>query len=157
MCKENTMKRLVPLFLIIAILFSFSACGGSSKTLEVTGDVVSASIPTDWCLISGTEMNGANGSDFICHTKRFEIGDPYLQMMHDPQSRSIEDLQAFLESEEVYGKYFGSFECSALTWYIAEKAAGAAIEGKNCVVLSYECDMNSDEVRAILGSLAWAD
>ena len=150
------MKKLFAALVVFAMILSLTACGGSPKLHEVAGGVITASIPSDWCFVSGTDMNGAAGSDYICHTDKFEIGDPYLQVMHEMQNRSIEDLNELFESETVYGKYIGSFTLGETTWYTAEAACAGIIDDKVCLVLSYECDFENSEVQAILGSLRWA-
>ncbi len=58
------------------------------KSQTVTGGVISANIPSGWCMVTGTEMNGASGSDYICHSKEFVLGDPYLQIMVDTQAEA---------------------------------------------------------------------
>ena len=159
------MKKLFLTLLSLIMLLSVIACGNSEKkdantakdrqekSKSVSGDVIKAEIPGSWCFVSGTDMNGANGSDFICHAKKYELGDPYLQVTKD--DRSIEKVTEVLESEEIFGKYYGSFELNGNTWYIAENAATALVGENTCLVRGYECDFSSDEVRSILGTIQW--
>ena len=153
------MKKVLPALLSAALLLSFAACGASgeaasAKTTPASGDVVSADLPDGWTLVSGTDMNGAGGSDYICRSKEFQIGDPYLQAARD--DRDAAGMQALLEGEDPFGTYYGSFELANGIWYIAENAAGAVLGEKTLLVKGYECDFQSDEVRTILGSIQWA-
>lgn len=149
------------LSLTFLFVFVFLGCGtspekdkGSGKTQFVSGDVVAAEIPSGWSLISGTDMNGASGADYICHSDKFKIGDPYLQTTQD---RDIDAVRKILESEETFGKYLGTVTLNNGTWYVAEKAAAAKIGEKACLVRGYECDFSSVQVQEILGSIRWAN
>ena len=154
-------KNILLAALIILLIFSLAACGAKNdgktetKTETFTGDVITVSVPSGWSLVSGTDMNGANGADFICHSEKFEIGDPYLQTTKD--DRDIAAIQKVLESEETFGKYIGEVESNGTTWYVAENAAAAMIGEKSCLVRGYECDFSSAEVQDILGSIRWAE
>lgn len=158
------MRKIIFTVFALALVFSLAACGGSgnngggemeAKTTPVSGDVVAAQLPAGWSLVSGTEMNGADGADFICRAEEYELGDPYLQTTKD--GRDIADVQAVLKSEDPFGMYSGEKELANGTWYIAELAAAADIGGKVCLVRGYGCDFGSDEVQDILGGLQWAD
>ncbi|MGM9606356.1 MAG: hypothetical protein ACI3XJ_02515 [Oscillospiraceae bacterium] len=157
------MKKFIAIIACLVVVLYLAACGGSSnsgegtevKTTPASGDVVKAEIPGGWSLVSGTEMNGANIADFICHAENFEIGDPYLQTTKD--DRDIAAVQAVLESGDPFGAYSGSKELANGTWYIAENAAAALIGDKVLLVRGYECDFGSSEVQNILGSLQWAN
>ena len=150
------MKKISLIILILMMMLSLAACGGGgSKTVSATGDVVTAEIPSGWSLVSGTDMNGADSADFICHAEKFEIGDPYLQA--SKENRSIEAMQEVLESEDPFGAYSGTKELANGTWYIAENAAAALIGENVLLVRGYECDFSSSEVQNILGSLQWAN
>ena len=81
------MKKLQAAFQIFLLVLSLAACG-KMKSQTVTGGVISANIPSGWCMVIGTEMNGASGSDYICHSKEFVLGDPYLQIMVDTQAEA---------------------------------------------------------------------
>lgn len=77
------MKKISWIIFIVAILLTLTVCGGSGangddefKTTPASGDVVSAELPSGWSLISGTDMNGVDLADFICHAEEFELGAP---------------------------------------------------------------------------------
>lgn len=157
-------RRNVCWVLAILGLLMLTACAGQQagegsseemKTQQASGDVVKAEIPEGWSLVSGTEMNGANGADYICHAEKFEIGDPYLQA--EKTDQDLEKMQGVLESGDTFGKYLGSFDLGGNTWYIAENAAAAEIDGKVCLVRGYECDFSGAQVQAILGSIQWVN
>ena len=154
------MKKIVAMLLASVIILSLAACGsspangGEAETTAAAGDVVKAELPGGWSLVSGTVMNGADGADFLCHAEQFELGDPYLQTTQD--GRDVEAIREVLESETPFGKYYGPKELANGTWYIAENAAAASIDGKTLLVRGYECDFRSAEVQSILGSLQWA-
>ena len=148
-------------FLALVLTFSLAACGAKddgkteATTQTLTGDVITVSIPSGWSLVSGTDMNGANSSDYICHAEKFEIGDPYLQVAKD--DRDIAAIQNVLQSEETFGEYIGEVESNGTTWYVAENAAAAMVSEKACLVRGYECDFSSTEVQGILSSIQWAE
>lgn len=64
---------------------TFTACernGGSSDKPDTsnkaeidTGEVIKADVPSGWCIVTGTEMTGASGADFLCHSDKYELGD----------------------------------------------------------------------------------
>lgn len=134
-----------------------SNAGGLTKTEEKSGDVVSAQVPEGWCFVSGTDMNGADLADFICHADEFELGDPYLQA-DDASGQTLDEFVAVLESEDPFGEYYGEKQLTNGTWYISKLAAATQLEGSDKVlrVRSYECDLQSSEVQQIMGSLQWA-
>ena len=116
--------------------------------------MVTAELPSGWSLVTGTDMNGDDMADFICHAEEFEYGDPYLQVEEYPQD--LDSAKAVLESGNPYGTYDGEKELANGTWYLAETAASAQIGEKVFMVKGYECDFGSEEVQSILGSLQWA-
>ncbi len=79
-----TIKKILWLLFTAAILLALPACGGfgetdsgAPKTVSASGDMVTAELPSGWSLVSGTDMNGVDLADFICHAEEFELGDPY--------------------------------------------------------------------------------
>lgn len=50
--------------------------GSAAKTTAVSGDKVTAELPSGWSLVTGTDMNGNDMADFICHAEEFEYGVP---------------------------------------------------------------------------------
>lgn len=162
------MKRLIMVLLTLCLVFSMAACGekenakgdGSSKdgseevkVTTVTGELITVDIPTGWCLVTGTEMTGAGGVDFVCHSEEFEMGDPYIQATI--ATKDIDGTKETLEAEDVYGAYSGEKELANGTWYIAENAAAVLLDEKVLMVLGYSCDFGSEEVQSILGSIKW--
>ncbi|MDD8048385.1 MAG: hypothetical protein PHH04_02160 [Thomasclavelia sp.] len=147
------MKKLVSVMLICLLAVSLVGCGGGSSTKSVKGGVVKAKIPEDWSLVDGKTMNGASGADYICNSKKFEVGDPYLNIAES--SKDIADLKSTLKGEATYGKYYGESKLDNGTWYLAENAGTAKIGKKVIFVAGYKCDFDSDEVKDILGSLEW--
>ena len=153
------MNKILAILLALTMMLVLAACNGgnsgdsASKTTAVSGDMVTAELPSGWCLVTGTEMNGVNIADFICHTEKFEYGDPYLQVEEYPQD--LDSAKAVLESGSTFGTYNGEKGLANGTWYLAENAACAQIGEKVFMVKGYECDFGSDEVQSILGSLQW--
>ena len=115
--------------------------------------MITAEIPDGWILVSGTEMNGLNRADYICHTEKFSYGDPYLQA--EEYGGTFEDQKKVLESGNPYGTYIGEKELANGTWYVAENAAAMQQGDKAFVVKGYLCDFESEEVQNILGSIQW--
>ena len=153
-----TIKKALWLLFTAAVLLALPACGGSGetdsgapKTVSASGDMVTAELPSGWSLVSGTDMNGVDLADFICHAEKFELGDPYLQAQE--YFGGIEAARAVLESEDPYGTYAGTKELGGVTWYLAENAAAAQLGEKALLVKGYQCDFGSEEVQSILGSL----
>ena len=140
------------------LALSLAACGNKggnpSKTELVIGELIKAEIPDGWCIVTGTEMTGTFGADFICPSENYELGDAYLQAV--PDSRDIDKVKDMLVSTNPYGAYSGEVELANGTWYIAENAAAAVIGEKSLLVKGYEIDFGSDEVQSVLGSLQWA-
>ena len=124
------------------------------QTTTASGDMVTVELPSGWSLVTGTDMFGMDTADVICHTEKFEYGDPYLQVEEYPQD--LDSAKAVLESGNPYGTYDGEKELTNGTWYLAENAASAQIGEKVFMVKGYECDFGSEEVQSILGSLQWA-
>lgn len=159
------MKKAISIVLCLMFVLSFAACGSnggssdktgtSNKTETVIGEVVKAEIPSGWCIVTSTEMTGASGEDFICHSDKYELGDAYIQTVQD--SRDIDKIKEMLISTDPYGAYSGEVELANGTWYLAENAAAAVIGEKVLLVKGYEIDFSSDEVQSILGSLQWAE
>lgn len=147
------------------LVLSFTACernGGSSdkpdtsNKVEIdTGEVIKADVSSGWCIVIGTEMTGASGADFLCHSDKYELGDAYIQMV--PDGRDIDKIQEMLVSAAPYGAYSGEVELENGTWYLAENAGAAIIGEKNLLVKGYKIDFSSDKVQSILGSLQWAE
>lgn len=157
------MKKIFALALALLMLIALAACGETTKsetnttpteTVTAIGDVVTGVIPSGWSFISGTDMNGADGADFICHAKEYKLGDAYLQAA--VYNSGIDDAKAVLESADPYGAYVDEVELPNGTWYIAENAAASLIGDKAMLVKGYQCDFSSNEVQSILGSLNWA-
>lgn len=159
------MKKVISVVLCLVLVLSFSACGnngGSSdetdtpaKMESVAGEVVKAKLPSGWCIVTSTEMTGASGADFICHSDRYEFGDSYIQTV--PDGRDMDKIKKMLVSTDPYGAYSGEVELENGTWYIAENAAAAVIGEKALLVKGYDIDFGSDEVHSILGSLQWVE
>ncbi|MDD8048389.1 MAG: hypothetical protein PHH04_02180 [Thomasclavelia sp.] len=145
------MKKLLSAVLVCLVAVSLMGCGASTKTVK--GTVVKATIPDDWSLVDGKKMNGAGGADYICDSKEYKAGDPYLNISES--SKSISDLKALLKDGTLYGKYYGDVKLDNGTWYLAKNAAVAKVNKKTFIVTGYKCDFNSDEVQDILGSLKW--
>ena len=155
-----TIKKALWLLFTAAVLLALPACGGSGgtdsgapKMVSASGDMATAELPSGWSLVSGTDMNGVDLADFICHAEKFELGDPYLQAQE--YFGGIEAARAVLESEDPYGTYAGTKELGGVTWYLAENAAAAQLGEKALLVKGYQCDFGSEEVQSILGSLQW--
>lgn len=153
-----TIKKALWILFTAAVLLALPACGGlgengdgKPKTTSASGDMVTAELPSGWSLVSGTDMNGVDLADFICHAEKFELGDPYLQAQE--YFGGIEAARAVLESEDPYGTYAGTKELANGTWYLAENAAAAQLGEKALLVKGYRCDFGSEEVQSILGSL----
>lgn len=165
-------NKILAFLLALTMVLALAACGGNNgdnsdngnnsadssnvsvpKTTTASGDMVTAELPSGWSLVTGTDMNGDDMADFICHAEEFEYGDPYLQIEEYPQG--LDSAKAVLESGSPYGTYYGEKELTNGTWYLAETAASAQIGEKVFMVKGYECDFGSEEVQSILGSLQW--
>ena len=168
------MNKILAILLALTMMLALAACGGNNgdngnsgngnnsadssnvsapKTTAASGDMVTAELPSGWSLVTGTDMNGADIADFICHAEKFEYGDPYLQIEEYPQG--LDDAKAVLESGSTFGTYNGEKGLNNGTWYLAENAAVAQIGEKVFMVKGYECDFSSEDVQTILGSLQW--
>lgn len=154
------MKKILTTLLSLTMMLVLAACSGgnnggsAAKTTAVSGDKVTAELPSGWSLVTGTGMNGNDMADFICHAEEFEYGDPYLQV--EEYTKDLDSAKELLESGDPYGTYDGEKELTNGTWYVAENAASAQIGEKVFIVKGYECDFGSDEVQSILGTLQWA-
>ena len=164
------MNKTLAILLALAMMLALAACNGKNgdngnsgngnsnnvstpQTTTASGDMVTVELPSGWSLVTGTDMNGVDLADFICHAEEFEYGDPYLQVEEYPQD--LDSAKAVLESGNPYGTYDGEKELTNGTWYLAENAASAQIGEKVFMVKGYECDFGSEEVQSILGSLQW--
>lgn len=165
------MNKTLAILLALAMMLALAACDGKNgdngnsgngnnsanvsapQTTTASGDMVTVELPSGWSLVTGTDMNGVDLADFICHAEKFEYGDPYLQVEEYPQD--LDSAKAVLESGNPYGTYDGEKELTNGTWYLAENAASAQIGEKVFMVKGYECDFGSEEVQSILGSLQW--
>ena len=170
------MNKILAILLALAMMLALAACDGKNgdngnsgndnsdngnssanvsapQTTTASGDMVTVELPSGWSLVTGTDMNGADMADFICHTEKFEYGDPYLQVEEYPQD--LDSAKAVLESGNPYGTYDGEKELTNGTWYLAENAAAAQLGEKALLVKGYQCDFGSEEVQSILGSLQW--
>ena len=143
------MKRIFALALIAVMVFSMAACGGGGGT-QVTGDVVSASIPSGWCMVSGTEMFGQDSCDFICHSKEYELGDAYMQIA---TSFSDYDSTRAAYADSAWGDPV-EFTVNGITWSGADLGICADIGGTVVTVACYNVDFNDKEVQEILGTIA---
>lgn len=166
-------NKILAILLALTMMLALAACGGKSgndnsdngnsnsgdggssapQTTAVSGDMVTAELPSGWSLITGTDMNGSDRADYFCPAEKFEVGNPYLQAEED--AHTIEEAKTVLESENPYGTYAGEKELANGTWYIAENAAVAQIGEKVLIVKGYKCDFGSEDVQSILGSLQW--
>lgn len=165
-------NKILAFLLALTMVLALAACGGNNgengnsdngnnsadssnvsapKTTTASGDMVTAELPSGWSLVTGTDMNGDDMADFICHAEEFEYGDPYLQVEEYPQD--LDSAKAVLESGNPYGTYDGEKELANGTWYLAENAAAAQLGEKALLVKGYQCDFGSEEVQSILGSL----
>ena len=76
------MKKILTTLLSLTMMLVLAACSGGSnggsvlKTTPVSGDKVTAELPSGWSLVTGTDMNGNDMADFICHAEEFEYGVP---------------------------------------------------------------------------------
>lgn len=153
------MKKILTTLLSLTMMLVLAACSGgnnggsAAKTTAVSGDKVTAELPSGWSLVTGTDMNGNDMADFICHAEEFEYGDPSLQV--EEYTKDLDSAKELLESGDPYGTYDGEKELTNGTWYVAENAASAQIGEKVFIVKGYECDFGSDEVQSILGTLQW--
>ena len=166
------MNKTLAILLALAMMLALAACNGKNgdngnsgngnsnnvstpQTTTASGDMVTVELPSGWSLVTGTDMNGVDLADFICHAEEFEYGDPYLQVEEYPQD--LDSAKAVLESGNPYGTYDGEKELTNGTWYLAENAAAAQLGEKALLAKGYQCDFGSDEVQSILGSLQWAN
>lgn len=86
----------------------------AEKTTAASGDMVTAELPSGWSLVTGTDMNGDDMADFICHAEKFEYGDPYLQVEEYP--RDPDSAKTVPESGDPYGTYDWEKELTNGTW-----------------------------------------
>lgn len=158
------MNKVLAILLTLTMMLALAACGDTSgnsgsggtsapKTTAVSGDMVTAELPSGWSLVTGTDMFGTDTADIICHSEEYKTGDPYLQVEEYPQD--LDAAKAVLESGSPYGTYNGEKELANGAWYLAENAAAAQIGEKVFMVKGYKCDFGSEEVQSILGSLQW--
>ena len=129
------MNKILAILLALTMMLALAACNGGNsgdssnsnsnsnssnngdsapKTTAASGDMVTAELPSGWSLVTGTEMNGNDMADFICHAEKFEYGDPYLQVEGYPQD--LDSAKAVLESGDPYGTYDGEKELTNGTW-----------------------------------------
>lgn len=159
MIAMKKMSKILAILMALTMILALAACGGDKggsnapKTTAVSGDMVKAELPSGWILVTGTEMFGNNTADLICHTEKYQTGDPYLQIEEYPQD--LDSAKAVLESGKPYGTYSGEKKLTNGTWYLSENAAAAQIGEKVFMVKGYKCDFASDDVQTILGSLQW--
>ena len=114
------MNKILAILLALTMMLALAACNGGNsgdssnssnigdsapKTTAASGDMVTAELPSGWSLVTGTDMNGNDMADFICHAEKFEYGDPYLQIEEYPQD--LDSAKAILESGDPYGTYDG--------------------------------------------------
>ena len=153
------MSKILTILMALTMVLALTACGGDKggsnapKTTAVSGDMVTAELPSGWILVTGTEIFGMDTADLICHTEKYQNGDPYLQIEEYPQD--LNGAKAVLESGKPYGAYNGEKALANGTWYLAENAAVAQIGEKVFVVKGYKCDFGGADVQTILGSLQW--
>ena len=80
------MNKILAILLTLTMMLALAACNGGNsgdsapKMTVASGDMVTAELPSGWSLVTGTDMNGNDMADFICHAEKFEFGDPYLQV-----------------------------------------------------------------------------
>ena len=76
------MKKILTTLLSLTMMLVLAACSGgnnggsAAKTTGVSGDKVTAELPSGWSLVTGTDMNGNDMADFICHAEEFEYSVP---------------------------------------------------------------------------------
>ena len=108
----NKMNKILAILLALTMMMTLAACNsgnsgnsgdGTSKTTAASGDMVTAELPSGWSLVTGTDMNGDDMADFICHAEEFEYGDPYLQVEEYP--RDPDSAKTVPESGDPYETY----------------------------------------------------
>ena len=89
------MNKILAILLALTMMLALAACNGGNsgdssnssnsnssnsgdsapKTTAASGDMVTAELPSGWSLVTGTDMNGNDMADFICHAEKFEFGE----------------------------------------------------------------------------------
>ena len=90
-------NKILAFLLALTMVLALAACGGNNgengnsdngnnsadssnvsapKTTTASGDMVTAELPSGWSLVTGTDMNGNDMADFICHAEEFEYSVP---------------------------------------------------------------------------------
>ena len=126
-----------------------------AATEEVTGNVISATIPTDgWTLVAGTEWaGGSDDQDRLVQAN--EIDRTALYLCFYTASTSAESTKESIgDGTEKSGAYIGEETLSNGTWYIWETEGVADLDGTTMMVLAKNgAELTDDDIEEILGTV----
>lgn len=134
--------------------------GGSDVSVDValtdaTGSTFTIGVADGWKLMTPDDIGSfMEGADFLVKGDTYDAMGEYIQI-----SQSTGNINDWVEQtkNDSYVKYDGEYNINGITWYMADKVAGAEIDGK--IVLAYPqngVNLKDDAVKAMLGSVRWA-
>ena len=167
------MKKLVTLAMVLTMVTGLTACGDSSEAgstaasssaqadvssvslTDATGKNFTVGVADGWKLMTASEIGSMmETADFLVKGDKYEATGPYLQI-----SQTTGNINDWVEQtkKDTYVKYDGEYEIKGIKWYMADKVAGAEIDGKIVTVYPQNgVSMKDKDVQAMMGSIRWA-
>lgn len=126
-----------------------------AATEEVTGNVISATIPTDgWTLVAGTEWaGGSDDQDRLVQANEIDRTAPYL-CFYTVSTSAESTKESIGDGTEKSGAYIGEETLPNGTWYIWETEGVADLDGTTMMVLAKNgAELTDDDIEEILGTV----
>lgn len=128
----------------------------SSVTLtDATGDNFTVGVADGWKLVTAEEIGSfMEGFDWIIKGETYDAMGPYIQI--GTTTGNIDEWVEQLKND-IYVKYDKEYIINGVTWYVADRTAGAEI-GEKIVTVSPQNGVNLTdvEVQAMMGSIRLA-
>ncbi|MBQ8913040.1 MAG: hypothetical protein IJ054_03225 [Lachnospiraceae bacterium] len=137
------------------------SAGGNTVNVDValtdaTGSTFTIGVADGWKLMTPDDIGSfMEGADFIVKGDTYDAMGEYIQI-----SQTTGSIDEWVEQtkNDSYVTYDGEYNINGITWYMADRVAGAEIDGK--IVLAYPqngVSLKDEAVEAMLGSIRWAN
>lgn len=123
---------------------------------DATGKNFTVGVADGWKLMTAEEIGSmTDTADFLVNGDSYDAMGPYIQI-----SQTTGNIDEWVEQtkNDSYVKYDGEYVINGITWYLADRVAGAEIDEKIVTVYPQNgVTLTDPTVQAMMGSIRWAN